>query len=990
MTSKSKRRGRYPLHIQIATLFILLITLVGVILGWYNYRKNSQLLLSGSQELIDWITREVRSDFRGTYTPIVSTVVLLSMAPVMQASTLEERLNALPVFREVLNRQPEMSGVYVGYGNGDFFILRPLNSPLMREHYDPPEDTMFVASQTAADSTGTRSSLRVYLDGELGELERREEGKSEFDPRERPWYKRAMESSEFITSAPYLYFTIQKVGVTVARRSADGTSVIAADITLEQLSNTLKRRKLWPSSELVLVSGEGKVLAYPKTERLVADIDEKDKAKMAHIDDLGSPVLTEMARVTGIKPGQFAFSFDEQRWVGAIRKAIKIADTQVYLAVATPEDELVSKALAVIHRSALITIAIIIIAMPITWLVASRISGPLRRLAGETDMIRNFDFSEPIHTTSFVKEIDDLATSMDVMKGTISRFLNLIISLAGEQDFDRLLGRVTEETMQASEADGALVYLVSDDEVELRPGSFRTVELGAKTKTSALPTFRLDANEVSNPVMQVVREDKTAVFTLERDESGQGEQFAAVFDALASPLIRVIGLPLHNRQGEGTGCLCLLFVAKEDMEEAELGREHIAFVEAISGFTAVSMETHQLLKMQKAMLESFIKLIAGAIDAKSPYTGAHCQRVPHLTKMLARAACESQAAPFKDFDLTEEEWEALHIAGWLHDCGKVTTPEYVVDKSTKLETIYDRIHEVRMRFEVLKRDAEVRCWQAVADGGDRDVLRQQLESEWRQLDEDFTFVAECNEGGEFMSPERIERLREIAKWTWMRTIDDRIGISWEEKKRKERTQATELPVEEKVLAKKEEHIIQRGKADHMAADNPWGFRMQEPHDMYNRDEIYNLSVERGTLTAEERYKINDHIVQTIIMLEKLPYPKHLRNVPTIAGGHHEKMDGTGYPRCLNRDDMPLTARMMAIADIFEALTAADRPYKKGKTLSEAVRIMSFMKKDNHIDPELFDLFLTSGVYMQYAKHFLKQEQMDEVDVEQYLSGGATT
>ncbi|MBW2172450.1 MAG: hypothetical protein JRF69_10835 [Deltaproteobacteria bacterium] len=986
MTSKSKRRGRYPLHIQIATLFIILITLVGVILGWYNFRKNKQLLLSTSQELIDWITREVRADFRGTYAPVVSTVDLISVAGIMQVGTLEERLKALPVFREALNRQPELSAIYIGYGTGDFFILRPLKSPLMREFYDSPEGAMFVAIESGFDSTGTRSGLRIYLDGELRELERRNEGESEFDPRERPWYKRAMESSQFVTSAPYLYYTIQKVGVTVARRSPDKASVVAADITLQQLSNTLKGNKLWPSSEIVMVSGNGKVLAYGKAERLVKDIDEKDKAEMAGIDDLGSPVLSEMARVTGLKTGQFSFRYDERQWVGAIRKAIKIADTQIYLAMATPEDELLSEAVAIIHKSGLITIAIIIIAIPITWLVARRISIPLRRLAGETDVIRNFDFSEPIHTTSFVKEIDDLAVSMDVMKGTISRFLILITSLAGEQDFDRLLGRVTEETMQASEADAAFVYLVSDDEVELRPGCIRTVELGAKTKTSALPTFRLDTNEVSNAVVEVVREDKTAVFTLERDE---GDQFAAVFDALASPLIRVIGLPLHNRQGEVTGCLCLLFVAKEDTEEAELGREHIAFVEAISGFAAVSMETHQLLKMQKAMLESFIKLIAGAIDAKSPYTGAHCQRVPHLTKMLARAACESQAAPFKDFDLSEEEWEALHIAGWLHDCGKVTTPEYVVDKATKLETIYDRIHEVRMRFEVLKRDAGLRYWQAVGDGGDRDALGQQLESEWRQLDEDFAFVAECNEGGEFMSSERMERLREIAKQTWMRTLDDRIGISWEEKVRKERKPAPELPVEEKVLAKKEEHIIQRGKADHMPADNPWGFRMQVPQDLYNRDEIYNLSVERGTLTAEERYKINDHIVQTIIMLEKLPYPKHLRNVPVIAGGHHEKMDGTGYPRRLTRDDMPLTARMMAIADIFEALTAADRPYKKGKTLSEAVRIMSFMKKDNHIDPELFELFLTSGVYMQYAKHFLKQEQMDEVDIEQYLGGGSS-
>jgi HD-GYP domain-containing protein (c-di-GMP phosphodiesterase class II) len=990
MTSKNKRRGRYPLHIQIATLFIILITAVGLALGWYNYRKNKRLLVSTSEELIDWITREVRAEFRGTYAPVVSTVDLISVAGIMQVGTLEKRLTALPVFREALNRQPEMSCIYIGYGTGDFFILRPLNSPFMRKLYDSPEGAMFVASQTAVDSAGTRSEIRIYMDAELGEIERRAAGESAFDPRERPWYKRAMESSQFVTSEPYLFFTTRKVGITVARRSPDGTSVVAADIALEQLSNTLKQRKLWPSSEIVLVGGEGNVLAYGKAERLVKDIDEKDKAEMAYIDDLGSPVLTEMARVTSIRPTQFSFDLDERQWVGAIRQAIKIADTPIYLAMATPEDELLSEAVAIVQRSAMITIAIIIFAMPVTWLVARRISVPLRRLAGETDVIRNFDFSEPIHTTSFVKEIDDLAISMDVMKGTISRFLNLITSLAGEQDFDRLLRRVTEETMQASEANGALVYLVSDDERELRPGCIRTVKSGAEIRTSSLPTFRLDNNGVANSVVQVVREDKTAVFTLEREDTRQEEEFAAVFDALNSPLIRVIGLPLHNRQGEVTGCLCLLFAAKEDTEEAELGRERIAFVEAISGFAAVSMETHHLLKMQKAMLESFIKLIAGAIDAKSPYTGAHCQRVPHLTKLLARAACESRVGPFKDFELTEEEWEALHIAGWLHDCGKVTTPEYVVDKATKLETIYDRIHEVRMRFEVLKRDAELRYWQGVADGGGRDALRQQLEAEWRELDEEFVFVAECNEGGEFMSPERMERLHEIAKRTWMRTIDDRIGISWEEKMRKERKPAPELPVEEKVLAKKEEHVIERKKADRIPEDNPWGFKMKMPHDLYNRDEIYNLSVERGTLTDEERYKINDHIVQTIIMLEKLPYPKHLRDVPAIAGGHHEKMDGTGYPRRLSRDDMPLTARMMAIADIFEALTAADRPYKKGKTLSEAVRIMSFMKKDKHIDPELFELFLTSGVHLQYAKHFLRPEQVDEVDIAQYVDAESTT
>ncbi|UCC55667.1 MAG: hypothetical protein JSU75_09975, partial [Gammaproteobacteria bacterium] len=360
------------------------------------------------------------------------------------------------------------------------------------------------------------------------------------------------------------------------------------------------------------------------------------------------------------------------------------------------------------------------------------------------------------------------------------------------------------------------------------------------------------------------------------------------------------------------------------------------------------------------------------------------QRIPVITRMLAQAACDSNDPPFTDFSLSEEEWEALDISSWLHDCGKVTTPEFVVDKSTKLETIYDRIHEIRMRFEVLKQDAQIRFWEEVANGGDREALQAVLDSELAALDADFTFIAECNAGGEFMAPERIERLREIGERNWTRTLDDRIGVSWEEGMRKSRSPAPDLPVVEKLLDDKPEHLIEHAANDHMPADNPWGFRLDVPEYKYNRGELYNLSVARGTLTDEERYKINDHIVQTIIMLEKLPYPRHLRDVPMIAGCHHETMDGKGYPKRLSADDMPLTARMMAIADIFEALTASDRPYKKAKPLSEAIRIMGFMNRDSHIDPDLFRLFLASGVYLEYAREHLDPEQIDDVDIAEYL------
>ena len=251
------------------------------------------------------------------------------------------------------------------------------------------------------------------------------------------------------------------------------------------------------------------------------------------------------------------------------------------------------------------------------------------------------------------------------------------------------------------------------------------------------------------------------------------------------------------------------------------------------------------------------------------------------------------------------------------------------------------------------------------------------------LDEDFAFIASANEGGEFMSPERVERVKRIAARTWQRTLDKRLGISWEERKRMEREPPAPLPVTEPLIADKAEHIVERGARDIMPRDNPWGFKVEVPRHLYNRGELYNLCVGRGTLADEERYKINDHIVQTIVMLSKLPFPRHLRNVPEIAGGHHEKMDGTGYPRRLRREEMSVPARIMAIADIFEALTAADRPYKKGKKLSEAIRIMGRMAKEHHVDPELFTLFLQSGVYRRYAEKYLAPDLIDEVDIRSY-------
>ncbi|BBO78458.1 hypothetical protein DSCW_58750 [Desulfosarcina widdelii] len=406
----------------------------------------------------------------------------------------------------------------------------------------------------------------------------------------------------------------------------------------------------------------------------------------------------------------------------------------------------------------------------------------------------------------------------------------------------------------------------------------------------------------------------------------------------------------------------------------------------ILAFSLMKRTILRLLDQQRKLFDDFTKLIAGAIDAKSPYTGGHCARVPVVAQILADAARKTDTGPLADFcmDTDDQRWE-FEVAAWLHDCGKVTTPEYVVDKATKLETIYNRIHEIRMRFEVLLRDAEIDfCRKRLAGDGDEAALQAQLEAKRTQIADDFAFVAQCNIGGEFMADEKIDRLKRIANQTWIRHLDDRIGISQEEARLKQAAAPQTLPVVEAVLADKLEHIIPRPDPAPFG-DNPHGFIMEVPEHLYNLGELYNLSIRKGTLSPEDRFKINEHIIQTIIMLNQLEFPEYLANVAEFAGAHHETMDGNGYPRGLKKEEMSIPARIMAIADIFEALTASDRPYKTPKTVSEAMRIMSLMRDDQHIDSDLFDLFLESGVYRKYAEQYLPPAQNDKVDICKYLS-----
>ncbi len=387
---------------------------------------------------------------------------------------------------------------------------------------------------------------------------------------------------------------------------------------------------------------------------------------------------------------------------------------------------------------------------------------------------------------------------------------------------------------------------------------------------------------------------------------------------------------------------------------------------------------------QKRLLDSFIKLIADAIDAKSPYTGGHCKRVPVIAEMLAKEASRREEGAFAEFRLEgEEAWEEFERGAWLHDCGKITTPEYVVDKATKLETIYNRIHEIRTRFEVIRRDIEIEYFTRLIAGEAQEKLEVWMREEHQKLVDDFEFIAAVNLGGESMSESDMARVREIGSRVWIRHFDERAGLSENELMQYKGIAERPVPCAEKLLDDKPEHRIRRSGFD-AAAYRAQGFRLEVPDLLYHRGELHNLCVAYGTLTPEERFKIQEHVIMTIRMLETLPLPDNMKRIPEYAGTHHETLDGTGYPRKLEASQLSVAARIMAIADIFEALTASDRPYKKAKSLSQSLAIMARMAKQRHIDAELFALFLRSGIYQTYAQRYLKPEQVDEVDIEKLL------
>jgi HD-GYP domain-containing protein (c-di-GMP phosphodiesterase class II) len=505
------------------------------------------------------------------------------------------------------------------------------------------------------------------------------------------------------------------------------------------------------------------------------------------------------------------------------------------------------------------------------------------------------------------------------------------VALAKEHDRNRLVETILLEAKRLCNADGGTLYLVEKESLEfamIHNDSLNIARGGTTGNVIDLPAIPLyDAHgrpNLRNIAARVFHEKQPLHIPDSYHATGFDLSGARAFDERnAYRTVSILAIPLLSSQQQVLAVLQLINATDESGTRIPFHPELQRTVNALAAQAGIELDNQELLEAQRTLLDSFIKLIAEAIDAKSPYTGNHCERVPVLAEMIARSLCDATEGPFAAFNLNDSEWRELRVAAWLHDCGKVTTPVHVMDKATKLEKIFDRIEVVRTRFELLKRDARVAYWQSRAEGKDAALAQQDFDARVAQCDEELAFLCRVNIGGEFLSDADRAQIHAIAE--------------------------RQLDVGGETIA------------------------------LLDADMVDNLQISRGTLTQAERLTINGHMVQTVRMLEKLPFPDDLKRVPEYAGGHHERMDGKGYPKGLFAGDMSIPARALAIADVFEALTACDRPYKKGKTLSESLSIMANMKEHNHLDPDLLDHFVTSKVYLQYAQRFLTPEQIDVVD-----------
>lgn len=523
------------------------------------------------------------------------------------------------------------------------------------------------------------------------------------------------------------------------------------------------------------------------------------------------------------------------------------------------------------------------------------------------------------------------------------------MALSVEKDIKKLLGMILTEARSLSHADAGTLYILDKDENRLRFEILQNDSMSKQTTENSefkftlphVPLFEQGRPNHANVSSYVALTGQVVnipnVYEAEGfDFTGPRRYDAATGYRSESMLV----LPMQNHENDIIGVLQLLNARNpETGRTEEFSDNYVDIIASLTSQAAISLTNTQLIQDLKNLLYAFIQSIATAIDAKSPYTGGHIRRVVDLTMIIAENITKSDQGPFRDIHFGEEELEELRLAAWMHDVGKITTPEYVVDKATKLQTIYDRINLVETRFHLIAASIEnshLRRKVALLQSSTPDLpelqrLEKAASDEIKALYNSLDAIKTVNKTGRPMSEDDINLVGAIARKTF----------------------------------------VVNGK----------------PQPYLTKNEVHNLSIRQGTLTPEERQVVENHAAMTLKILKQLPFPRAMANMPEYAGGHHEKLDGSGYPRKLSGKNLPLQSRILAIADIFEALTAKDRPYKPPMKLSMAINIMNSMKKNRHIDPDILDFFIHNRLYAPYAQKEMTAAQIDEPTIDMDRSAG---
>ncbi|MBP8980199.1 MAG: GAF domain-containing protein [Syntrophobacterales bacterium] len=518
----------------------------------------------------------------------------------------------------------------------------------------------------------------------------------------------------------------------------------------------------------------------------------------------------------------------------------------------------------------------------------------------------------------------------------IEHLTKIGVALSAQRDINRLLEMIIDEACDLTKADGGTLYTMSPDgnalEFAIVLNKTLGIHRGGAGEKIDWPPVRLMKSaarrNMANVSAYAVHTGRVVNIPDVYNAAGFNFRGTREFDARTGYRSRsMLVVPMRNHEGDVIGVLQLL-----NAKGAKTGRvipfspESVMITESFASQAAVALSQNRLIKNLEELLEAFVKTIALAIDEKSPYTGGHIRRVADITMAIAEKINHATEGPFAHFRFSADQLQELRMAAWLHDLGKIATPEHVVDKATKLETIYDRLEVIRLRGEIMIRDHELALLRAVGPSHacKHDETPRNDDAFARRLHDDMAFLEAVNRGSKSLSEEERARLQQIHTYKWMR--DGR-----------------------------EEPLL---------------------HD----DEYHNLCISRGTLNAAEREIVDNHALVTEKLLGQLPFPKRLKNIPAYAGSHHEKLDGSGYPRGLKGEAISLQTRIIALADVFEALTAKDRPYKQANTLSEAVKILRQMAETGHIDADLFSLFMEEKIYLDYALRELPPRQIDRTDL----------